>query len=92
MLQKVVTGTILGTICAISGYLIADQIPRFEHLWWAGYAGGVAGLAVAWLTLGLERVPLQGLPPWLGVDRALGKVLTREDVARDEDGVYRIKR
>ena len=28
MLQKVVTGTILGTICAISGYLIADQIPK----------------------------------------------------------------
>src|SRR4030042_1149669 len=58
-----VTGTILGTICAISGYLIADQIPRFEHLWWASYAGGVAGLAVAWLTLGLERalkrVPLK---------------------------------
>ena len=46
MLQKMVTGTILGTICAVSGYLIADQIPKFDHLWWAGYAGGAAGLAV----------------------------------------------
>ncbi len=56
MLQKVVTGAILGAICAISGYLIADQIPKFENLWWAGYAGAVAGLAVAGLTLGLEQV------------------------------------
>ena len=56
MLQKVVTGAILGTICAVSGYLIADQIPKFGHLWWAGYAGAAAGLAVACLTLGLERV------------------------------------
>jgi len=51
-----VTGAILGTICAVSGYLIADQIPKFDHLWWAGYAGGAAGLAVACLTLGLEQV------------------------------------
>jgi uncharacterized protein YacL len=56
VLQKVVTGAILGAICAISGYLIADQIPKFDHLWWAGYAGAVAGLAVAGLTLGLEQV------------------------------------
>ena len=56
MLQKMVTGAILGTICAISGYLIAEQIPKFEHLWWAGYAGAAAGLAVACLTLGLEQV------------------------------------
>ena len=56
MLQKVVTGAILGGICAISGYLIADQIPKFDHLWWAGYAGAVVGLAAAGLTLGLEQV------------------------------------
>lgn len=56
MLKKMVTGAILGTICAVSGYLIADQIPKFDHLWWAGYAGGAAGLAVACLTLALEQV------------------------------------
>ena len=56
MIQKIVTGAILGTICAISGYLIADQIPKFDHLWWAGYAGAAAGLAAAGLTLGLEQV------------------------------------
>jgi uncharacterized protein YacL len=56
VLQKMVTGAILGTVCAISGYLIADQIPKFEHLWWAGYAGAALGFAVACLTLGLEQV------------------------------------
>ena len=62
MLQKMVTGAILGTICAVSGYLIADQIPKFEHLWWAGYAGAAAGLAVACLTLGLEQVIKRASP------------------------------
>ena len=52
MLQKVVTGTILGTISAVSGYLIASQIPQFEQLWWAGYAGAAAGLGIACLTRG----------------------------------------
>jgi len=56
VLKKVVTGAILGTICAVSGYLIGDQIPQLDHLWWAGYAGAAAGLAVAGLTLGLEQV------------------------------------
>jgi uncharacterized protein YacL len=56
VLKKMVTGAILGTICAVSGYLIADQIPKFDHLWWAGYAGAAAGLAVACLTLALEQV------------------------------------
>jgi uncharacterized protein YacL len=56
VLQKVVIGAILGTICAVSGYLIADQIPRFNHLWWAGWAGGAAGFAMGLLTLALEQV------------------------------------
>jgi uncharacterized protein YacL len=56
VLQKMVTGAILGTICAVSGYLIASQIPQFDYLWWAGYAGAAAGLAIAALTLGLEQV------------------------------------
>ena len=54
MLQKMVTGAVLGTICAVSGYLIASQIPQFDRLWWAGYAGAAVGLAIAALTLGLE--------------------------------------
>ena len=81
MLQKMVTGAILGTICAVSGYLIADQIPKFDHLWWAGYAGGVAGLAVAFLTLGLEqvikRIPLKtiiGSTMGLFVGLGIGKL------------------
>ena len=56
MLQKMVTGAIMGTICAVSGYLIASQIPQFSHLWWAGWVGVAGGLAVALLTLGLEQV------------------------------------
>jgi uncharacterized protein YacL len=61
--QKVVIGTIMGTICAVSGYLIASQIPQFSDFWWAGYAGGAAGIGVAFLTLALEqaikRIPLK---------------------------------
>ena len=56
MLQRMVTGAIMGTICAVSGYLIASQIPQFSHLWWAGWVGAAGGLAVALLTLGLEQV------------------------------------
>ena len=51
-----VIGAIMGMICAVSGYLIASQIPQFDHLWWAGYVGAAAGLAVAMLTLALEQV------------------------------------
>jgi uncharacterized protein YacL len=58
-----VTGAIMGTICAISGYLIADQIPQFGNLWWVSYAGAAVGLAVGILTLALEqaikRIPLK---------------------------------
>ena len=56
MFQKVFIGGILGTICAVSGFLIAEQIPQFTHLWWARWVGGVAGLAVAFATLALEQV------------------------------------
>ena len=56
MLQKAITGTILGVICAVSGYLIASQIPQFGHLRWAGWVGGVAGLAVAFVTMALEQL------------------------------------
>ena len=58
-----VIGAILGTICAVSGYLIAAQIPQFGHLWWAGWVGGAAGLGVAFVTMALEqaikRIPLK---------------------------------
>ncbi len=56
MLQKMVIGAIMGTICATSGYLIGSQIPQFSDLWWAGWVGAAGGLVVAFLTLGLERV------------------------------------
>jgi uncharacterized protein YacL len=56
LLQKMVIGAIMGTICAISGYLIGSQIPQFSHLWWAGWVGAGGGLVVAFLTLGLERL------------------------------------
>lgn len=56
MLHKMVTGAIMGTICAVSGYLIGSQIPQFSHLWWAGWVGALGGLVVAFLTLGLEQV------------------------------------
>lgn len=56
MLHKVVIGALMGTICAVSGYLIASEIPQFGQLWWAGWVGGAAGLAVAFVTLALERV------------------------------------
>jgi uncharacterized protein YacL len=63
VLKKVVIGTILGIICAVSGYLIADQIPELDHFWWAGYVGAAAGVALALITLGLEelikRIPLK---------------------------------
>lgn len=63
MISKMVTMAILGTICAVSGYLIGDQIPFLDKFWWAGYAGAAAGLAVALLTLALEqlikRIPLK---------------------------------
>jgi len=58
-----VIGAILGAICAVSGFLIASQIPQFNHLWWAGWAGAAGGLAVAFVTLALEqaikRIPLK---------------------------------
>ncbi len=56
MWQKMVIGAILGSICAVSGYLVGSQIPQFSGLWWAGYVGAAAGLAVAMLTLALEQV------------------------------------
>lgn len=63
MLQRVVIGAIMGTICAVSGYLIGDQIPRFDQFWWAGWAGAAVGLAVAFVTMALEqaikRIPLK---------------------------------
>jgi len=30
--------------------------PQFSHLWWSGWAGGAAGLAVAFITMALEQV------------------------------------
>lgn len=63
MLQRVVIGAIMGTICAVSGYLIATQIPQFDQLWWAGWVGAAAGLAIAFVTMALEqaikRIPLK---------------------------------
>jgi len=63
VLSRVVTGALMGAVCAASGYLIASQIPQLSDLWWAGYAGLAAGLAVAALTLALaeviKRIPLK---------------------------------
>ncbi|HEY9074043.1 MAG TPA: TRAM domain-containing protein [Desulfobaccales bacterium] len=63
MLQRVVIGAIMGTICAVSGYLIASQIPHFDQFWWAGWVGAAAGLGVAFVTMALEqaikRIPLK---------------------------------
>ncbi len=51
-----VTGAIMGTICASCGYLIASKIPQIDDFWWAGPLGAVLGLGVAMLTLALEQV------------------------------------
>ncbi len=63
MLKRVATGAFLATICAVSGYLVAENIPQFQPYWWSGWAGAAAGLAMALLTLGLEnvikRIPLK---------------------------------
>jgi uncharacterized protein YacL len=63
VLKKVASGAILGTVCAISGYLIAESIPSFQPYWWARWAGAAAGLGVGLLTLALEnlikRIPLK---------------------------------
>jgi uncharacterized protein YacL len=63
LLKKVATGAFLATVCAVSGYLVAQNIPQFSSYWWAGWAGAAAGLALALLTLGLEsiikRIPLK---------------------------------
>ena len=63
MLKKLAVFTILGSICAVSGYFIGSQIPQVSHWWWAGWAGGAAGLGLAALALGLEaavkRIPLK---------------------------------
>ncbi len=83
MWKKMVTGAIMGTICAVSGYLIATEIPSFENLWWAGYIGAAAGLGVAILTLALEqvikRIPLKtivGSTLGLVVGLGIGKLAT----------------
>ena len=63
MLQKILVGGILGSICAVSGYLIGSQIPHLQKYWWAGWAGSCIGLSLAILTIQLEqiikRVPLK---------------------------------
>lgn len=63
MLQKILVGGVLGSICAVSGYLIGSQIPQLKGQWWAGWAGGLVGLILALLTMQLEqiikRVPLK---------------------------------
>ena len=63
MLHKILVGGVLGSICAVSGYLIGSQIPPLNGQWWAGWTGGLVGLVVALLTMQLEqaikRVPLK---------------------------------
>ncbi len=63
MLHKILVGGVLGSICAVSGYLIGSQIPPLKEQWWAGWAGGLIGLLIALLTMQLEqiikRVPLK---------------------------------
>ena len=55
MLKKLAVIAILGTVCAVSGYFIGEQIPQLQHLGWAKYLGAAGGLLLALLTLGLER-------------------------------------
>ncbi len=63
MLKRVATGAFLAAVCSVSGYLVAQNIPQLEPYWWAGWGGGAVGLALAFLTLGLEnlirRIPLK---------------------------------
>lgn len=63
MLHKILVGGVLGSICAVSGYLIASQIPSLNGQWWAGWVGSTVGIVVALLTMQLEqaikRVPLK---------------------------------
>ncbi len=63
MLKKVATGASLAIICAVSGYLVGQNIPQLQDYWWAGWAGAAAGSLIAFLTLGLEylirRIPLK---------------------------------
>jgi uncharacterized protein YacL len=63
LLHKILVGGVLGSICAVSGYLIGSQIPPLNGQWWAGWAGGLVGALVALLTMQLEqaikRVPLK---------------------------------
>jgi len=63
LFNRILVGGVLGSICAVSGYLIGSQIPNLNGQWWAGWAGGAIGLFVALLTLQVEqvikRVPLK---------------------------------
>lgn len=63
MLKKVATGASLAMVCAVSGYLVGQNIPQLQQYWWAGWGGAAGGLAIASLTLGLEylirRIPLK---------------------------------
>ncbi len=63
MLKKVATGAFLATVCGVSAYLVAQNIPQFQPYWWAGWVGAVVGVALAFLTLALEslikRIPLK---------------------------------
>jgi uncharacterized protein YacL len=63
LLKKVATWAFLASVCAVSGYLIAQNIPPLHTHWWSGWVGAAAGLALAFITLGLEniikRIPLK---------------------------------
>jgi uncharacterized protein YacL len=63
LLKKVATWAFLASVCAVSGYLIAENIPPLHMYWWSGWVGAAAGLALAFITLGLEniikRIPLK---------------------------------
>jgi uncharacterized protein YacL len=63
LLRKVITGAFLATVCAVSGYYVATNIPQLQPYRWAGWIGVAAGLVVTLLTLGLEhlikRIPLK---------------------------------
>jgi uncharacterized protein YacL len=63
LLHKILVGGVLGSICAVSGYLISSQIPPINGQWWAGWLGGLVGFLLALLTIQLEqvikRVPLK---------------------------------
>uniref|UniRef100_A0A7C3Z058 TRAM domain-containing protein n=1 Tax=Desulfobacca acetoxidans TaxID=60893 RepID=A0A7C3Z058_9BACT len=63
MLKRIATWAFLATVCGVSSFFVAQNIPQLDPYWWAGWAGAAVGLLLALLTFGLEniikRIPLK---------------------------------